>query len=62
MTYTEKEEQKLAEQKQYYAARFAWKKRKERTPKGIKWDAWFEKMFGENLYVYAEKKAKEKGS
>ena len=62
MTYTKEEEDKMAEQKMYYAARFAWKKRKERTPKGIKWDAWFEKMFGENLYKYAERKAKEKGS
>jgi hypothetical protein len=61
--YTKEEEQELAEQKKYHAARFAWKKRKELTPKGvIKWDAWFEKMFGENLYEYAERKAKEKGS
>tara|TARA_R100001244_G_scaffold127099_1_gene97603 strand:- start:784 stop:972 length:189 start_codon:yes stop_codon:yes gene_type:complete len=51
-----------AHQKKLHAARFAWKKRQERTPKGIKWDAWFEKMFGENLYKYAERKAKEKGS
>jgi hypothetical protein len=28
----------------------------------MKWDVWFEKMFGENLYDYAERKAKEKGS
>ena len=63
MIYTKEEEQELAEQKKYHAAKFAWKKRKELTPKGvIKWDAWFEKMFGENLYEYAERKAKEKGS
>ena len=62
MIYTKEEEQELAEQKKYYAARHAWRKRKERTLKGIKWDAWFEKMFGENLYEYAERKAKEKGS
>ena len=62
MTYTEHEEQEMAEQKKYYAARYAWKKRKDLTPKGIKWDVWFEKMFGENLYDYAERKSKEKGS
>ena len=63
MTYTDEEEQELAEQKKYYAARHAWIRRKELTPKGnMKWDAWFEKMFGENLYEYAERKAKEKGS
>ena len=62
MTYTKEEEDKMAEQKMYYAARFAWKKRQERTPKGVKWDVWFEKMFGENLYKYAERKAKKKES
>ena len=51
MTYTEEEEQDLAEQKKYYAARHAWTRRRELTPKGnMKWDVWFEKMFGENLY------------
>ena len=30
--------------------------------KGVKWGVWFEKMFGENLYKYAERMAKEKGS
>ena len=52
----------MAEQKMYHAARFAWKKRKELTPKGVKWDVWFEKMFGENLYKYAERMAKKKES
>jgi len=61
--YTKEEQLELAEQKKYYAARHAWTRRRELTPKGnMKWDVWFEKMFGENLYDYAERKAKEKGS
>lgn len=62
MTYTEEEERELAEQKKYHAARHAWTRRHQRTPRGVRWDVWFEKMFGENLYKYAERKAKEKGS
>ena len=62
MTYTEEEERELAEQKKYYAARFTWTRRNQRTPRGVKWDVWFEKMFGENLYKYAERKAKKKES
>ena len=57
-----KQEQDWTEQKKYYAARSAWKKRLKRTPRGIRWDAWFEKMFGENLYEYAERMAKKKES
>jgi hypothetical protein len=56
VTYTDEEEQELAEQKKYYAARHAWTRRKELTPKGnMKWDVWFEKK---NLLM--ERKAKEK--
>lgn len=62
MTYTEEEEKALAEHKKYCAARFAWKNRKHTTTKGSKWDAWFEKMFGENLYDYAKRMSKKKGS
>ena len=62
MTYTEEEERELAEQKKYHAARHAWTRRNQLTPKGVKWDVWFEKMFGENLYKYAERMAKKKES
>tara|TARA_R110002167_G_scaffold155469_1_gene349929 strand:- start:644 stop:826 length:183 start_codon:yes stop_codon:yes gene_type:complete len=50
------------ESKKYHAARYAWSKKNQRTPKGMRWDAWFAKMFGEDLYVYADRKAKKKGA
>ena len=54
-------EDELQEQKKYHAARFVWKRRRNRTPnKQVMWQAWFEKMFGENLDDYAKRKAKEK--
>ena len=61
MTSTDEEE--LYEQKKYYAARFAWRRRGRRTPnKRIWWENWFEKMFGEELEDYARRKAKDKAN
>ena len=56
--HVKQKERSWEEQKKLHAARFAWRRRTQRTPKGVKWDAWFEKMFGENLYEYAERMAK----
>ena len=56
-------EEELYEQNKYYAARFAWRKRGQRTPnKKRSWEYWFEDMFGENLNDYARRKAKDKAN
>ena len=57
-------EDRWAEEKKYHAARSAWVKRNRRVPgKPYNWATWFENMFGENLFEYAERmKAKKKAT
>lgn len=43
----------LAEDRKYCAARFVWRRRSLRTPnKRVTWEAWWERMFGENYKNY----------
>jgi hypothetical protein len=52
-------EQKWADDKKYYAARSAWKRRHQLVEgKGYTWGQWFQRMFGEKLTDYAARKAK----
>ena len=54
-------EQKWADDKKYYAARSAWKRRHQLVEgKGYTWGQWFQRMFGEKLTDYAKRKAEEK--
>ena len=54
-------EQKWEDDKKYYAARSAWKRRHQLVEgKGYTWGQWFQRMFGEKLTDYAARKAKEK--
>jgi len=51
--FTEEEEVQLAEDRKYCAARFVWRRRSLRTPnKRVTWEAWWERMFGENYKNY----------
>ena len=57
------EEDRLAEDLKLYAARMAWRKRREPVPSGkYSWAIWWEKKFGEGetLSDYAERMRKYK--
>jgi len=59
----EDQEAKWAEEKKYYAARFVWSRRQQRTPsRRHTWEQWWEKMFRDDYRDYTNKMIERKSS
>jgi hypothetical protein len=53
-------EEQWAKEIKYYAARYAWSRRTQKTRKGGTWADWFQKKFGESLNEFAERHRKDR--
>jgi hypothetical protein len=53
-------EAQWAKEIKYYAARYAWSRRTQKTRKGGTWADWFQKKFGESLNEFAERHRKDR--
>jgi hypothetical protein len=55
------QEKQWAEEKKYYAARFVWRRRGQRTPsRRYTWQQWWEKKFDDNYRQYTQKMIEKK--
>ena len=55
MISTKEQEEKWAEEIKYFAARFVWTRRHQKTPKNLTWEQWWERRFQDSFREYTEK-------